>query len=44
MHNIDNRILYRAGVAARRMGLIDWDVAMGVPLAMEAKNIFFDRK
>lgn len=44
MHNIDNRIMYSAGVAARRMGLVDWDVAMGVPLAIGAKNIFFDRK
>lgn len=44
MHNIDNRIMYSAGVAARRMGLVDWDIAMGVPLAVGAKNIFFDRK
>ena len=43
MHNIDNRIMYSAGVAARRVGLVDWDVAMGVPLAIGAKNIFFDR-
>lgn len=43
-HIIDNRIMYHAGVAARRMGLVDWDLAMGVPLAMGTKNIFFDRK
>ncbi|MFH2128692.1 MAG: ferredoxin domain-containing protein, partial [Pseudomonadota bacterium] len=43
-HNMDNRIMYSAGVAARRMGLVDWDLAMGVPLAMGTKNIFFDRK
>jgi len=43
-HNMDNRIMYSAGVAARRMGLVDWDLAMGVPLAIGAKNIFFDRK
>ena len=43
-HIMDNRIIYSAGVAARRMGLVDWDLAMGIPLAMGTKNIFSDRK
>jgi len=43
MLNVDNRIMYRAGVTARSMGLIDWDFAMGIPLSATGKNIFFDR-
>ena len=43
MLNVDNRIMYRAGVAAREAGLIDWDYAMGIPLSASGKNIFFDR-
>jgi uncharacterized ferredoxin-like protein len=41
--NVDNRIMYRIGVSARRMGLIDADVVMGVPLSGTGKNIYFDR-
>jgi uncharacterized ferredoxin-like protein len=44
MLNADNRIMYRAGVAARDMGLVDWDFVMGIPLSATGKNIFFDRK
>ena len=43
IHNIDNRIMYRAGVIARKMGLVDWDFVMGIPLSVSGKNIFFDR-
>ena len=43
MHNVDNRIMYRIGVAARYGGLVDWDIAMGIPLSATGKNIFFDR-
>lgn len=43
MLNADNRIMYRAGVVARRLGLIDGDVVVGIPLAATGKNIFFDR-
>jgi uncharacterized ferredoxin-like protein len=42
--NVDNRIMYRAGVVAREMGLIDADYVMGVPLSASGKNIYFDRK
>jgi uncharacterized ferredoxin-like protein len=43
IHNVDNRIMYRAGAVARDMGLIDWDVVMGIPLSVSGKSIFFDR-
>ncbi len=43
MFNVDNRIMYRIGVAARDMGLVDWEVVMGIPLSVSGKNIFFDR-
>jgi uncharacterized ferredoxin-like protein len=41
--NADNRIMYRIGVAARRMGLVDWEFVMGVPLSVTGKSIYFDR-
>ncbi len=42
--NADNRIMYRAGVVAREMGLIDADFVMGIPLSVTGKSIYFDRK
>jgi uncharacterized ferredoxin-like protein len=42
--NVDNRIMYRAGVVAREMGLIDADFVMGIPLSATGKSIYFDRK
>jgi len=41
--NVDNRIMYRAGLLARRAGLVDWDYVMGIPLSAAGKNIYFDR-
>jgi uncharacterized ferredoxin-like protein len=41
--NVDNRIMYRAGVVARAMGLIDADFVMGIPLSVTGKSIYFDR-
>ncbi|MBW1989572.1 MAG: hypothetical protein JRI97_08505 [Deltaproteobacteria bacterium] len=41
--NVDNRIMYRIGVVARDMGLVDWDFTMGIPLSVTGKNVFFDR-
>jgi uncharacterized ferredoxin-like protein len=41
--NADNRIMYRIGVAARRMGLVDWEFVMGIPLSITGKSIYFDR-
>jgi uncharacterized ferredoxin-like protein len=43
MLNVDNRIMYRAGLLARRSGLVDWDFVMGIPLSATGKNIYFDR-
>jgi len=42
--NVDNRIMYRIGVVARREGLVSDDVVMGIPLSAWGKNIYFDRK
>ena len=44
MHNVDNRIMYRVGVLARKLGMIDADVVMGIPLSITGKSPFFDRK
>lgn len=44
IHNADNRIMYRIGVVARKIGLIDADFCMGIPLSATGKNIYFDRK
>lgn len=44
IHNIDNRIMYRAGVVARKYGFCDWDMVMGIPLSVTGKSIYFDRK
>ncbi|MGB9840669.1 ferredoxin domain-containing protein [Thermovenabulum sp.] len=42
--NVDNRIMYRIGVLARKMGLIEGEVVVGIPLSATGKNIYFDRK
>jgi uncharacterized ferredoxin-like protein len=42
--NVDNRIMYRVGAAARAAKFVDWDFVMGIPLSASGKNIFFDRK
>jgi uncharacterized ferredoxin-like protein len=41
--SIDNRIMYRAGVVARKMGLIEASFVMGIPFSVTGKNIYFDR-
>lgn len=43
IHNIDNRVMYRAGVLARELKLIEADIVMGIPLSVSGKSIFFDR-
>lgn len=44
--HIDNRIMYTMGLAALSLGMMGKDVkiAMGIPLSISGKNIFFDRK
>ena len=44
MLNVDNRIMYRVGVVARELGLIDADFVMGIPLSATGKSIYYDRK
>jgi len=43
LFNVDNRIMYRAGTAARKAGFMDADIVVGIPLSATGKNIFFDR-
>jgi uncharacterized ferredoxin-like protein len=43
IHNVDNRIMYRAGMIARKVKLIDSDFVMGIPLSATGKSIYFDR-
>ncbi len=41
---VDTRIMYRAGFAAKELGLTNCDLAFAIPIAVEGKNPFFDRK
>lgn len=41
--NVDNRIMYRVGVAVREMNIVDWEFVMGIPLSVTGKSIYFDR-
>jgi uncharacterized ferredoxin-like protein len=41
--NIDNRIMYSVGAAAKKLGLLDSDVIIGIPLAAKGKSPYFDR-
>jgi len=42
--NIDNRLMYTIGAAAKELNFLDADVIIGVPLSVKGKNIYFDRK
>ena len=43
--NVDNRIMYRIGTAAKRLNLLPGaNIIMGIPLSSGSKNIYFDRK
>jgi uncharacterized ferredoxin-like protein len=44
IHNIDNRIMFRIGTAAKRLGYVSSDIVLGIPLASTGKNPFFDRR
>ncbi|MEM0359583.1 MAG: DUF2148 domain-containing protein [Candidatus Hadarchaeales archaeon] len=41
--NVDNRMMFSAGVAARKAGLMEADVVIALPLSATGKNPFFDR-
>jgi len=42
--NLDNRIMYRAGAAARKMGFMEGQIIVGIPVSARGKNIYFDRQ
>lgn len=42
--NVDNRIMFTAGKAAKRLNLLGADVILGIPLSVSSKSIYFDRK
>ena len=45
IHNVDNRVMFSAGVIALKMGLLKGcSVAFGIPLKASGKNIFWDMK
>jgi uncharacterized ferredoxin-like protein len=44
MLNVDNRVQQRVGAAARALGYINCEVAMGIPISISGKSIFYDRK
>jgi uncharacterized ferredoxin-like protein len=41
--NIDNRIMYTVGAAAKKLNLLDSDLTIGIPLSATGKNLYFDR-
>jgi len=41
--NVDNRMMYTVGAAAKALGMLDADVIIGIPLSCTGKNIYFDR-
>ncbi|HUV08786.1 MAG TPA: DUF2148 domain-containing protein [Spirochaetia bacterium] len=45
-HRVDNRIMFTAGKAALKLGLLGKEtrIIYGIPLSVLAKNPFFDRK
>ncbi|MBD3271161.1 MAG: hypothetical protein GF384_01320 [Elusimicrobia bacterium] len=43
-HNVDNRMMYKAGIAALKLGILSpCDLLLGIPLSVTGKNIYFDR-
>lgn len=43
--NVDNRIMYRVGTAASRLGMLpEATVIMGIPVSARGKSVFFDRR
>jgi uncharacterized ferredoxin-like protein len=41
--NVDNRVMYRIGISARRLKLIEGEIVVGIPLSATGKNLYFDR-
>lgn len=42
--NVDCRVQQRVGAAAKNIGLIKAEVAMGIPVSITGKSIYFDRQ
>ncbi len=42
--NIDNRMMYSIGVAAKEMKLMEADIIIGIPLSVTGKSPYFDRR
>lgn len=43
--NVDSRIMYRVGTAAKRLNLLpEVHVVMGIPLSAKGKSVYFDRQ
>jgi len=40
-YNVDNRMMYSIGAAARRLKLVEADLVVGIPLSVTGKNIYF---
>ncbi|MCK4757486.1 MAG: hypothetical protein KAS67_03450 [Thermoplasmata archaeon] len=43
INNVDNRIMYRVGVAAKNANIMESNVIMGIPLSVSSKSIYYDR-
>jgi uncharacterized ferredoxin-like protein len=42
--NVDNRIMYRVGTAAKRLRLLpEAHIIMGIPISASGKSVYFDR-
>lgn len=42
--NVDNRMMYTIGVAAKELRLLSSDVIIGIPLSVTGKSPYFDRQ
>ncbi len=42
-HNVDNRLMYTIGIAAKKLNWMDTDVIIAIPLSATGKSIYFDR-
>ncbi len=44
IHNLDNRIMYSAGMAARKLEYLSSGAIIAIPVSAKGKNPFFDRR